>query len=38
MISVDLDLPEFQWNQLELKVYIYFSKAFPQKGETLSLQ
>lgn len=23
-ISVALDLPEFQWNQIEARIYIYF--------------
>lgn len=36
VISVDLDLPEFQWNQLEPRVYSDFSEIFPQKRETLS--
>lgn len=36
-ISVALDLPEFQWNQLELRVYIDFSEIFSQQTELFPL-
>lgn len=36
-ISVALDLPEFQWNQLEPRVYIDFSEVFPRQTELFHL-
>lgn len=36
-IPVALDLPEFQWNQLEPREYIYFSEIFPRQTELFHL-